>query len=61
MACVIMWLVIAVRTVRRSLTGKMFFAPCLGTDLFLRQRALVNEDKTKMAKKGSRKDVKESV
>lgn len=29
-----MWLVVAARTVQRSLTGKMFFAPCLGTDLF---------------------------
>ena len=29
-----MWLIIAAGTVQRSLTGKMFFAPCLGTDLF---------------------------
>ena len=32
-----MWLVIAAGTVRGSLTGKMFFAPCLGTDLFLKK------------------------
>jgi hypothetical protein len=32
-----MWLVIAAGTVHRSITGKMFFAPCLGTDLFLRR------------------------
>ena len=35
--CVIMWLGVAVGTVRGSLTGKMFFAPCLGTDLYLRR------------------------
>lgn len=32
-----MWLVVAVRTVQRAATGKMFFAPCLGTDLFLKK------------------------
>jgi hypothetical protein len=34
-----MWLLIAVRTVKRAASGKMFFAPCLGTDLFLRRAA----------------------
>lgn len=29
-----MWLVVAAGTIRRSISGKMFFAPCLGTDLF---------------------------
>jgi C4-dicarboxylate transporter/malic acid transport protein len=38
--CVIMWLVVAVMTVQRSLTGKMFFAPCLGTDLFQKTKEL---------------------
>ena len=33
-----MWLAITAGTVQRSLTGKMFFAPCLGTDLFLRRQ-----------------------
>lgn len=32
-----MWVVVAVRTVLRSLSGKMFFAPCLGTDLFSKE------------------------
>jgi hypothetical protein len=30
-----MWLPIALKTVMRAASGKMFFAPCLGTDLFL--------------------------
>jgi hypothetical protein len=32
-----MWLFIAARTVKRAANGKMFFAPCLGTDLFLKR------------------------
>ena len=32
-----MWLPIAVRTLMGAASGKMFFAPCLGTDLFLRR------------------------
>ncbi|ORY16795.1 voltage-dependent anion channel [Clohesyomyces aquaticus] len=36
-ACVLMWLIIAARTVKRAASGKMFFAPCLGTDLFLKR------------------------
>jgi len=36
-ACVLMWLIIAARTVKQSLHGKMFFAPCLGTDLFMKR------------------------
>ncbi|KAI9696422.1 MAG: hypothetical protein M1836_005700 [Candelina mexicana] len=35
--CVIMWLVIAARTVRGATSGKIFFAPCLGTDLYARK------------------------
>ena len=35
--CVILWLVVAAGTVMRSITGQMFFAPCLGTDLFLKK------------------------
>jgi hypothetical protein len=29
-----MWLVVAALTIKNSITGKMFYAPCLGTDLF---------------------------
>lgn len=32
-----MWLVVAVRTVKGAASGKLFFAPCLGTDLFLKK------------------------
>lgn len=32
-----MWFVTTIGTVQRSITGKMFFALCLGTDLFQRQ------------------------
>jgi len=35
--CIAMWLVIAARTIKRAASGKMFFAPCLGTDLFLKR------------------------
>ena len=38
MACIIMWLVVAAGTVRGAISGKMFFAPCLGTDLYLKRR-----------------------
>ncbi|EPE24768.1 hypothetical protein GLAREA_08621 [Glarea lozoyensis ATCC 20868] len=41
--CVIMWLVIAARTAWRSITGKMFFAPCLGTDLFQKKQRPVKQ------------------
>ncbi|KAJ9612479.1 hypothetical protein H2200_004076 [Cladophialophora chaetospira] len=37
-ACAIMWLIIAAMTIQRSLTFKMFFAPCLGTDLYMKAR-----------------------
>jgi len=47
-----MWLVIAIGTVKRSLKGKMFFAPCLGTDLFLKQLE---------GKKGASKELKHVV
>jgi hypothetical protein len=29
-----MWLGIAAMTLKRSITGQMFFAPCLGTNLY---------------------------
>ena len=32
-----MWLVVAAGTVRGVVSGKMFFAPCLGTDLYLKK------------------------
>ncbi|KAL6718745.1 hypothetical protein ACLMJK_002979 [Lecanora helva] len=34
---VVAWLIIAAGTLRNSLTGKMFFSPCLGTDLFQKE------------------------
>ncbi|KAF2671206.1 hypothetical protein BT63DRAFT_423425 [Microthyrium microscopicum] len=40
--CIVMWLVVAMRTVKRAATGKMFFAPCLGTDLFLKKGSSKN-------------------
>ncbi len=33
----IFWIIVAVGTIRDSLTGKMFFAPCLGTDMKLQE------------------------
>lgn len=33
----ILWVIVAVGTVRDSLTGKMFFAPCLSTDMKLQE------------------------
>ncbi|KAK5056184.1 hypothetical protein LTR84_012737 [Exophiala bonariae] len=42
--CVIMWLVVAAGTIRRSISGKMFFAPCLGTDLFGKKLKLYGEE-----------------
>jgi hypothetical protein len=33
-ACILMWLTVAALTIKNSVTGKMFYAPCLGTDLF---------------------------
>jgi hypothetical protein len=38
--CVVMWLLIAAKTVIQVARGKMFFAPCLGTDLFSKKAAL---------------------
>jgi hypothetical protein len=32
--CVAAWLPIAAMTLYRSFTGKMFYAPCLGTNLY---------------------------
>jgi hypothetical protein len=34
---VLLWIVVAIRTVQHAITEKMFFAPCLGTDLKLRK------------------------
>ena len=56
--CVLMWLVIAAGTVQRSITGEMFFAPCLGTDLFLRRVKAHDERPGKGAPIAS-KDVRE--
>jgi hypothetical protein len=36
-ACTLLWIVVAVFTVQNSITGKVFFAPCLGLDLKLRK------------------------
>lgn len=47
--CIMAWLIITAGTIRRSISGKMFFAPCLGTDLFLRK---LKEDK--LASKGAK-------
>jgi hypothetical protein len=33
-----MWLVIAAMTVHRAVRGSMFYAPCLGTDLYMKAR-----------------------
>lgn len=38
MACILMWLIVAAGTVHGVLSLKMFFAPCLGTDLYLKKR-----------------------
>ena len=51
MMCVIRWLVIVAATVQGSLTGKVFFVPCLGTDLFLRMRV-----EEKRVSKGTKKE-----
>jgi len=34
---VLLWIVVAVSTVQRSITGKMFYAPCLGTDMKIKE------------------------
>jgi hypothetical protein len=51
-ACVLLWIIVAVFTVQRSITGKMFFAPCLGTDL--KRRKL---KKRKVAARVAEKDI----
>jgi hypothetical protein len=33
----ILWIIVAIGTFRDSLTGKMFFSPCLGTDMKLQE------------------------
>lgn len=39
-ACIVMWIIVALRTIKRAIDGRMFFAPCLGTDLFLRKQTI---------------------
>ena len=39
------WLIVAARTVKRAASGKMFFAPCLGTDLFLKEAEAKKEER----------------
>ena len=36
--CVVLWLVVTAGTAKHAMSGKMFFAPCLGTDLFSRKQ-----------------------
>jgi hypothetical protein len=36
----LLWIVVAVGTMKGSLTGKMFYAPCLTTDMKLKERKL---------------------
>jgi len=50
-ACVLFWIVIAVFTVQHSIKGKIFFSPCLGTDLKLRRLM-----ERKVAAKAAEKD-----
>jgi hypothetical protein len=38
--CIVMWLIVAARTIKRAIDGRMFFAPCLGTDLFLKKQTV---------------------
>lgn len=52
--CVIIWLIIAAGTVRGALSGKMFFAPCLGTDLYLMEKE--DEKRTKLIRVRSREE-----
>ena len=46
--CVVLWLFVTVRTVKRAINGKMFFAPCLGTDLFLKRSKAKQKESTGM-------------
>jgi hypothetical protein len=46
-----MWLVIAAGTAQRSITGEMFFAPCLGTNMFQKAR-----EEEKMASRGPKEE-----
>lgn len=45
-----MWLVVTAGTLQRSIKGQMFYAPCLGTDLYQR-----GPKKEKMASEDLRK------
>lgn len=42
--CVILWLIVTMWTVKHAISGKMFIAPCLGTDLFLRRATTTGEE-----------------
>jgi hypothetical protein len=33
----LLWIIVAIGTVRDSLSGKMFYAPCLDTDMKLKE------------------------
>jgi len=37
---VLLWIIVAIGTVKGSLTGKMFYAPCLETDMKLKEKKL---------------------
>ncbi|OAP65281.1 hypothetical protein AYL99_01253 [Fonsecaea erecta] len=43
-ACIAMWLVIAAMTLQRSIKGTMFYAPCLGTDLYGKRTKELSKD-----------------
>lgn len=47
---VMMWLVIAAGTIRGVISGKMFFAPCLGTDLYAKRKKTEQQPDAKLAK-----------
>ena len=51
-----MWLVVTAATVKRSISGKMFFAPCLGTDLF-QQAPRMDKSHRKKSKHGAVWDI----
>ena len=46
-----MWLVVAAGTIRNSISGKMFYAPCLGTDLFMKKFAKHHKETSKVKEK----------
>ena len=45
----ILWIVVAAGTIKQVITAKIFFAPCLGTDLYLlrlKEQKLQKESQT---------------